>query len=60
VTVGPQAGVSKDISEGMTVSGTPEMPHKLWLRVQRTIPQLPELKKRIDELEKKLKNIENK
>jgi len=60
VTVGPQAGVSKDISEGMTVSGTPEMPHKLWLRVQRTIPKLPGLKKKIDELEKKLKNIEKK
>ncbi|MFO7559646.1 MAG: UDP-3-O-(3-hydroxymyristoyl)glucosamine N-acyltransferase [Desulfobacterales bacterium] len=60
VTVGPQAGVSRDISEGRIVSGTPEMPHKLWLRVQRTIPQLPELKKRIDELEKKLKDIEEK
>jgi len=60
VTVGPQAGVSRAVPEGMTVSGTPEMPHKKWLRVQRTIPQLPELKKRIAELEKKLKNIEKK
>jgi UDP-3-O-[3-hydroxymyristoyl] glucosamine N-acyltransferase len=52
--------VAKSLSGGVTVSGTPEMPHKTWLRVQRTIPQLPELKKKIVELEKKMKNIEEK
>ncbi len=54
VTVGPQAGVGKSIPDGEIVSGSPEIPHRLWLRVQRTIPQLPDLKKRIAKLEKKL------
>jgi UDP-3-O-[3-hydroxymyristoyl] glucosamine N-acyltransferase len=60
VTIGPQAGVTKAVSDNMIVSGSPEMPHKKWLRVQRTIPQLPELKKRILELEKKMDQLERK
>lgn len=54
VTIGPQAGVARSIPEGETVSGTPTMPHRIWLRVQRLLPELPELKKRITDLEKKL------
>jgi UDP-3-O-[3-hydroxymyristoyl] glucosamine N-acyltransferase len=36
------------------------MPHRLWLRVQRLIPKLPEFSKRLSGLEKKLKHIEEK
>ncbi len=56
--VGPQAGVTKSIPSGEVVSGSPEMPHKIWLRIQRIIPRLPELKKKIEELEKRLEKIE--
>lgn len=52
--VGPQAGVIRSLPDGAVVSGTPEMPHPLWLRVQQIIPRLPELKKRIADLEKRL------
>lgn len=55
VTVGPCSGVARSIPDGETVSGAPEMPHRLWLRVQRLIPKLPELAKRISEIEKRLK-----
>ena len=51
-TSGPQAGVAKPVPDGSVVSGTPEMPHKLWLRVQRLIPKIPELAKRLSRLEK--------
>jgi len=34
------------------------MPHRLWLKVQRIIPRLPELKKKIEDLEKRLKQVE--
>lgn len=54
VTVGPQAGVARSVSEGEVVSGTPEMPHRLWLRVSQIIPRLPELKKKIADLEKQM------
>ena len=55
--VGPQAGVARSIGDGQIVSGTPEMPHKVWLRAQRTIPQLPELRKKILKLEKQLDRL---
>ncbi len=56
--VGPQAGVTRTVAPGHIVSGTPEMPHRLWLRVQQVIPRLPELKKQVAELEKRLKSLE--
>ncbi len=58
--VGPKAGVGKSVSDGEVVSGAPEMPHKLWLRVQRIIPMLPALKKKLSEIDKRLKKIEEK
>jgi len=56
--VGPQAGVTRTVAPGHVVSGTPEMPHRQWLRVQQVVPRLPELKKRIAELEKRLDAFE--
>jgi UDP-3-O-[3-hydroxymyristoyl] glucosamine N-acyltransferase len=59
--VGPQTGVGKPVPDGQIVSsGIPEMPHRMWLRVQRMIPKLPELGKRLGRLEKKFKRLEEK
>ncbi len=59
--VGPQTGVGKSVPDGQIVSsGIPEMPHRLWLRVQRFIPKLPEFSKRLSGLEKRLKMLEQK
>ena len=58
VTVGPMTGVGKSVSDGEVVSsGSPSMPHKTWLRVQRIIPALPEMKKKIAALEKQLADL---
>ena len=58
-TVGPKTGVGKPVPDGQIVSaGIPEMPHRLWLRVVRMIPKLPELGKRLAALEKKFKRLE--
>ena len=60
-TVGPKTGVGKPVPDGAIVSaGIPEMPHRLWLRVVRTIPRLPDISKRLLGLEKRFKNIEEK
>ncbi len=56
--VGPGAGVTKDVEAGAVVSGVPEMPHRLWLRVQRIMPRLPDLMKKIRDLEKRVREIE--
>ncbi len=61
VTVGPQAGVGKSVPSGTVVSsGLPAMAHRTWLRVVREVPRLPELARRLAELEKRLKMLEEK
>ncbi len=57
--VGPGAGVTKDVKPGEIVSGIPDMPHKLWLKVGRILPRLPEMRKLLLSLERKIKAIEH-
>lgn len=54
VMVGAQSGIGQSVEDGKIVSGSPAMNHRQWLRVQNTVPRLPELKRRIEALEKKL------
>lgn len=63
VMVGAQSGVHEDLSPNQIVSGSPHMPHQRWLRVQACVSQLPELRKdmalllkRIEELERETLN----
>jgi UDP-3-O-[3-hydroxymyristoyl] glucosamine N-acyltransferase len=58
VTVGAQAGVAKAIPAGETMSGTPAMPHNTWLRSSVIIPKLPEMARKIKELEKRIVRLE--
>lgn len=53
--VGPRTAVSKSVAEGEIVSGAVmQMPHNVWRRAQSLIPKLPEIKRKIDAIEKKL------
>ncbi|MGD9331789.1 MAG: UDP-3-O-(3-hydroxymyristoyl)glucosamine N-acyltransferase [Desulfobacterales bacterium] len=58
VMVGGQSGIASDVPSGQMISGSPTMPHKTWLRVQRIIPRLPELRKKIVALEKGLQRLQ--
>jgi UDP-3-O-[3-hydroxymyristoyl] glucosamine N-acyltransferase len=58
VTIGAQAGVAQSVSGDEIVSGSPAIPHRLWLRVQKILPRLPDLKKKLQEIEKRLDKIE--
>ncbi|MBF0118765.1 MAG: UDP-3-O-(3-hydroxymyristoyl)glucosamine N-acyltransferase [Desulfobacterales bacterium] len=60
VMVAGQSGVSKSVPEGKIVSGTPEMPHDTWLKVQAIIHRLPEMRKKIIDLEKQLNELKAK
>nr|MDJ0801946.1 UDP-3-O-(3-hydroxymyristoyl)glucosamine N-acyltransferase [Desulfobacterales bacterium] len=51
--------ISKSVPDGQIISGAPEMPHKLWLKVQRIIPRLPEIRKKIQSIEKRLTRLES-
>lgn len=57
--IGPQAGITRSVKPGVTVSGTPEMPHKKWLRVQNLVARLPEMKKTMAEIARRLEKIES-
>lgn len=57
--VGPQAGVGRPVPKGEIVSGTPEMPHKTWLKVQGIIPRLPDMKQKLKDLENRIKTLES-
>jgi UDP-3-O-[3-hydroxymyristoyl] glucosamine N-acyltransferase len=59
VMVAGQSGIASDVPAGQILSGSIAMPHKTWLRVQRTIPRLPELRKQVSALEKRLRSLEN-
>ena len=58
VTVGPQAGIAKSIPDGEVVSGSPGMPHVLWLKSSTIIPKLPEMKKNLKDLERRIEQLE--
>ena len=58
--VGPCAGVLTDVPSNEIVSGMPHMPHKLWLKISRILPRLPELRKKLFSLEKRMEKIEKK
>jgi len=56
--IGPGAGVLSDVPSGKIVSGIPNMPHKLWLKVASIIPKLPDIRKKLLSLEKRVKICE--
>jgi len=66
ITVGDGAivtakcGVNKSIPPGEVMSGFPMMPHKKWLRAMSVAAKLPELKKEIDSLGKRMEQLEKK
>ena len=57
--VGGQAGVTTDVAEKMYVSGLPAIPHRDAMRMQVNTLRIPTLKKKIAELEEKMKALED-
>ena len=64
VMVGAQSGVHDDVPSNQVVSGSPHLPHRHWLRVEACVSQLPEMRKNVTSILKRLekleKDIENK
>ncbi len=58
VKVGAQSGVAQDVPAGQIVSGTPAIPHRDWLRAQAIFSKLPEMKRLISILEKRITDLE--
>jgi len=60
VMVGAQSGVPSSLEANAGYSGSPTMPHKDWLRAMAVVPRLPELKKTVNALEKRIAELESK
>lgn len=54
VVIGPQSGVPKDVPAGVTGSGSPFMVGQTYMRHAVLQPKLPDLFKRVQQLEKEL------
>jgi UDP-3-O-[3-hydroxymyristoyl] glucosamine N-acyltransferase len=58
VMVGAQSGVPHDLPANQAYTGTPALPHREFLRAVSVFPKLPEIKKTLAEIEKRLKKVE--
>lgn len=61
VTIGPQGAVAQSVPDKQVVSGTTlSMPHGTWLRLQKVLPNLPALAKKVANLEKTVSALSGK
>ncbi len=60
VMVGAQSGVHEDVPSNQIVSGSPHMPHRQWLRVEACVSHLPEMRKTVAALLKRVEELETK
>ena len=60
VMVGAQSGVPYDLAPNQAFSGSPAVPHREWLRAITVFPKLPEMRKTLFDIEKRLKELEKK
>ena len=58
VMVAARAGVNRSLEPNQIVSGTPVMPHEVWVKAQAVIPRLPELRQAVRTLEDRMRQIE--
>jgi len=55
-----QSGIPNSVDAGQYVSGSPAIPHRDWLKSSAAYRQLPALRQRVLELERKLAQLEEK
>jgi UDP-3-O-[3-hydroxymyristoyl] glucosamine N-acyltransferase len=58
VMVGAQAGVTHDLPANQAYVGSPALPHREFLRAAVLFPKLPEMRKALLDLEKRIKKME--
>ena len=58
VMIGAQSGVMNDLASNQAYSGAPAIPHRELLRIVASYLKLPDMKKTLSEIEKRLKKIE--
>jgi UDP-3-O-[3-hydroxymyristoyl] glucosamine N-acyltransferase len=56
--IGSQSGVGKPVPSGHVVSGSPTMPHHLFLKTSKLVRRLPDFNERLRKLEKRMQALE--
>jgi UDP-3-O-[3-hydroxymyristoyl] glucosamine N-acyltransferase len=57
VQVGAQSGVHHSVPAGQTVTGSPARPHREFLQQTSHIPKLPDIYRRLKQLEKQVSEL---
>lgn len=60
VMVAAKSGIHKDVPARQTVSGYVQMPHQDWLRTLACFPKLPDMRKTLTNLQKRIGELEEK
>jgi UDP-3-O-[3-hydroxymyristoyl] glucosamine N-acyltransferase len=60
VKIAARSGLHRDIESEQTVGGSPQLPYRQWLKMEACKGKLPEMKKTIEELVKKVEALEKK
>lgn len=58
VMVGAQSGIHKDVAPFQVVMGSPQRPHRDFLRIEACVSRLPEMRQAVTALEKKMAELE--
>jgi UDP-3-O-[3-hydroxymyristoyl] glucosamine N-acyltransferase len=58
VMIAAGSGIHKDIESGQIVAGFPQLPYRQWLKVEACRTKLPEMKKTLDELKRKIEILQ--
>jgi len=58
VMIGARGGASGNVESNQILSGVPLMPHKQWLRATMSLPKLPEMRKEMQQMKKRLEELE--
>lgn len=59
VMIGAQSGVNDDVPANQAVSGSPCLPHRDWLRAMSCVAKLPEMRKTLLSLAKRIEEMGN-
>jgi UDP-3-O-[3-hydroxymyristoyl] glucosamine N-acyltransferase len=53
-----QTGIPNSVAAGVVVSGYPAIPNREWLKASAVFRKLPELRKLVSELERRVRELE--
>jgi len=59
VIIGARGAAANDVAANQILSGAPLMPHKQWLRSTMVFPKLPEMRKDLQKMKRRLEQLES-